>query len=125
MSPHRGVCGCCVSLFKWIPVLVISGIVGWSYYAYVVHLCVYTIQSHVERAFLLVFYHIFITLFVASYWRTVWTNPGKVPKKFNLSSEELDSVEGCENDEDQRRILEQIVIDKDLPVAMRTIQVEK
>ena len=32
-------------------------------------------------------------------------------------------MEGSENDEQQRRMLEQIVIDKDLPVAMRTIQV--
>ena len=32
-------------------------------------------------------------------------------------------MEGCDNDEEQRRFLEQIVIDKDLPVSMRTIQV--
>ena len=32
-------------------------------------------------------------------------------------------MEGCENDEEQRRFLEQIVINKDLPVSMRTIQV--
>ena len=123
MSPHRGVCGCCVSFFKWIPVIVISGIVAWSYYAYVVHLCIYTMESQAEKVVLLIFYHIFVTLFVSSYWRTVWTDPGKVPKKWSLTSEELDSVESVESDDDQRRILEQIVIDKDLPVAMRTIQV--
>ena len=61
--------------------------------------------------------------FQTSYWRTVWTNPGDIPKRFALTSEELDTVEGCENDEGQRRFLEQIVIDKDLPVSMRTIQV--
>ena len=43
--------------------------------------------------------------------------------RFSLSSEELDSVESCDNDEEQRRFLEQIVIDKDLPVSMRTIHV--
>ena len=66
MSPYRGICGWCVSLFKWIPVLVISGIVTWSYYAYVVHLCLYTVQSEVEKVILLVFYHIFVTFFVVS-----------------------------------------------------------
>ena len=64
VSPYRGLCGCCLSLFKWIPVLVISGIVTWSYYAYVVHLCLYTVQSEVEKVILLVFYHIFVTFFV-------------------------------------------------------------
>ena len=64
VSPYRGLCGCCLSLFKWIPVLVISGIVAWSYYAYVVHLCLYTVQSEVEKVILLVFYHIFVTFFV-------------------------------------------------------------
>ena len=59
----------------------------------------------------------------SSYWRTVWTRPGDIPKKFSLSPEELDHVETCDSDEEQRRFLEQIVIDKDLPVAMRTIQV--
>ena len=66
---------------------------------------------------------VFTPNFQTSYWRTVWTNPGDIPKKFALTSEELDTVEGCENDEGQRRFLEQIVIDKDLPVSMRTIQV--
>jgi len=122
MSPYRGVCGCCVSLFKWIPVIVITGIVGWSYYAYVVKLCILTIESDIEKAVLLVLYHIFITFFLSSYWRTVWTRPGDIPKKFRLSPDELDHVEGCDSEEDQRRLLEQIVIDKDLPVAMRTIQ---
>ena len=61
----------------------------------------------------------------ASYWQTVWTRPGEIPKKFLLTPEELETVENCDSDQDQRRLLEQIVIDKDLPVAMRTIQVRE
>jgi len=45
-----------------------------------------------------------------------------VPKKFRLSAQELDGIEGSGSDEEQRRLLEQIVVEKDLPVAMRTIQ---
>ena len=55
----------------------------------------------------------------------MWTRPGDIPKKFSLTPEELDYVESCDSDEEQRRFLEQIVIDKDLPVAMRTIQVSQ
>jgi len=122
VSPYRGMCGFWVSLFKWVPVLVISSVVAWSYYAYVVHLCILTVESNVEKALLLILYHVSVTLFLASYWRTVWTRPGDIPKRFRLTSDELDSVEGSESDEGQKRLLEQIVIDKDLPVAMRTIQ---
>jgi len=122
ISPYRGLCGFCVSVFKWLPVAVISGIVSWSYYAYVVHLCILTVESDIEKVGLLIGYHIAITLFLISYWRTVWTRPGDIPKRFSLTADELDSVEGSETDEQQRQLLEQIVIDKDLPVAMRTIQ---
>jgi len=122
ISPYRGICGFFLSFFKWIPVFVISGIVAWSYYAYVVHLCILTIESDVEKVLLLIPYHILATLFLASYWRTVWTRPGDIPKRFRLTADELDNVEGSENDETQKRLLEQIIIDKDLPVAMRTIQ---
>ena len=35
-----------------------------SYYAYVVKLCILTIESDIEKAVLLVLYHIFITFFL-------------------------------------------------------------
>ena len=44
---------------------------------------------------------------------------------FRLTRDELENLESTESDVEQRRILEQVVIDKDLPVAMRTIQVIK
>lgn len=122
ISPYRGFCGALVSLFKWVPVIVISAIVSWSYYAYVAELCIKNVESDVVKVVFLVGYHIVITLFLASYWRTVWTRPGDIPKRFRLTADELDSVEGSEDAEVQKRLLEQIVIDKDLPVVMRTIQ---
>ena len=69
MSPYRGLCGFCVSLFKWIPVIVISAIVAWSYYAYVVQLCIFTVslESEVEMVILLILYHIFVSFFVVSH----------------------------------------------------------
>jgi hypothetical protein len=40
-----------------------------------------------------------------------------------LTAEELDRLEGSENDLEQRRVLDQVVVTRDLPVTMRTIQV--
>ena len=77
LSPCCKLCRMCASLCKMVPVLVISGIVGWSYYAYVIHLCIMTVESDIERIGLLIGYHIAITLFLLCYWRTIWTRPGK------------------------------------------------
>jgi len=122
LSPCCKLCRMCASIFKMVPVMVITGIVAWSYYAYVVHLCVLTVKSNAEKVGLLIGYHLTIVLFLISYWRTIWTRPGDIPKKFQLTSDELDIMESCDNVDIQKRLLDQIVIDKSLPVAMRTYQ---
>jgi len=121
VSPYKGSCGFILSTLKWIPVLVISSIVVWSYYAYVVHLCILTVESLPEKVILLLLYHLLFFLFTASYWRTVWTRPGDIPSKFQLSPSELDAVENCESEESQGVLLQQLTVAKDIGVAMRSI----
>ena len=97
---------------------------SWSYYAFVVHLCVLTvseIDGYLVMVVLLVPYHLFFTLFVWSYWKTVFSSPGLVPEKFQLTNHEVEAVE---NAVDPKTSLEQLAISKDLPVFMRSIQGE-
>ncbi len=114
----------CIQITKWLPVLVIVAIVSWSYYAYIVHLCVLTVveESGLAPAIVLaVFYHIFFVPFLTSYWQTVWTKPGRVPSAFGLSTSEIDMIETAS---EPKRALENLIRSNDLVVATRSLQGE-
>ncbi|XP_044741786.1 palmitoyltransferase ZDHHC20-B isoform X3 [Chrysoperla carnea] len=120
-SGHRkspGFCRMCINALKWLPVLLITTIVVWSYYAYVVQLCIFNIKGMLERIAYLIFYHIFFLMFLWSYWQTVFTNIGEVPSKFKVPPAVLDRLVKCDTDQQQRRILEDFA--KNLPLANTT-----
>lgn len=100
----------CFRAFKWIPVLLIISIVTWSYYAYVIQLCIceyavcfnlvcsyisecqmdvivgrisvaVTIESTVQKCVYLVIFHILLIMFAWSYWRTIFAEIPPVPDK--------------------------------------------
>ena len=74
-------CQLCIKGAKWLPVILIVAIVSWSYYAYIVHLCILTVLSEngpVEGIILAAFYHVFLIPFLMSYWQT------GIHKYFNL-----------------------------------------
>ena len=53
-----------------------------------------------------------------SYWQTIFTSVGTVPKQFKVSATDLERLEQAENQEAQKQIFEQLV--KDLPTMTRT-----
>lgn len=100
-------CSWLVRAIKWIPVIFIVGIIGWSYYAYVVQLCIreywieicrwnlfrirtnlgmkftflVSVRTLPEQIVFLFFFHIIFVMFFWAYWQTVFTTVGTVPPK--------------------------------------------
>jgi len=114
-----GPCYWCFRAIKWVPVLFIVAVIGWSYYAYVVQLCFLSVETVIEQVLFLFFFHIVFFMFVWSYWQTVFTAIGRVPSKFRIPRSEMERLARAENQDTQKRILE--VFAKDLPITNRAI----
>ncbi|XP_012868129.1 PREDICTED: probable palmitoyltransferase ZDHHC20 [Dipodomys ordii] len=69
----------CQRVVGWVPVLFIFFVVVWSYYAYVVKLCVFTISR--KTVVYLVAFHLFFVMFVWSYGMTIFTTPATPSKE--------------------------------------------
>lgn len=107
-STNNQPCSWFVRAIKWIPVIFIVGIIGWSYYAYVVQLCIreywpaicrwnvcssrirfncgdltfpVSVRTLPEQIIFLIFFHIIFVMFFWAYWQTVFTSVGTVPAK--------------------------------------------
>ncbi|KAG8199148.1 hypothetical protein JTE90_015982 [Oedothorax gibbosus] len=112
-------CSFCVRLFKWFPVVFITSIVAWSYYAYVVQLCFFAVESIIEKIFYLILFHASFAMFSWAYWQTIFTQIGTVPRQFKLPPADAEQLERDHSEDNQRRLLESFA--KDLPVSCRTL----
>ncbi|XP_037902911.1 palmitoyltransferase ZDHHC15B isoform X2 [Hermetia illucens] len=112
-------CASCMRALKWIPVLFIVSIIVWSYYAYVVQLCILSMDNIALKVIFLILYHAVCFLFFWSYWQTVFTPIGTVPTKWRIPESEIEKLGQAETQEQQKRILE--LFAKNFPVSNRTI----
>ncbi|XP_031413826.1 palmitoyltransferase ZDHHC2 isoform X1 [Clupea harengus] len=119
-SGSRSIKRSCKRVLHWIPVLFISIIVAWSYYAYVVQLCIESVENLGEKIVYLLAYHLFFIMFVWAYWQTIFTEPMHPLKEFHLSYSDKELLERVDRGESQQEILRRIVR-QDLPVYTRTM----
>ncbi|XP_051464332.1 palmitoyltransferase ZDHHC20 isoform X7 [Apus apus] len=117
MAPSH-VLKCCQKVLAWVPVAFIALVVAWSYYAYVVELCVFTISSTAEKVVYLVVFHLSFFMFIWSYWKTIFTSPASPSKEFCLSKADKEQYEKEERPESQQEILRRAA--KDLPIYTTT-----
>jgi len=120
-GPHsnRGTCALCFRAVKWIPVIFILAIVLWSYYAFVVQLCVLTIESLPQKLIYLIIYHLLFAMFLWAYFQTIFTDIGRVPPRYKLPKGELERLTHAPTEEIQNAVLERFC--QDLPNTNRTI----
>ncbi|XP_029648566.1 palmitoyltransferase ZDHHC2 isoform X1 [Octopus sinensis] len=109
----------CCQVLRWLPVVFIAAVVVWSYYAYVVQMCIFTVDSVLEKVLYLLFYHPLLILFNWSYIQTIFTPNGKVPKNFYLSQQEVEALDAELREDNQRALLTHYA--KNLPIQCKTI----
>ncbi|XP_038647038.1 palmitoyltransferase ZDHHC2 isoform X1 [Scyliorhinus canicula] len=109
----------CQRVLYWIPVLFIGLIACWSYYAYVIQLCVVSMKNIGEKVVCLVFYHLLFIMFLWSYWKTIFTKPMNPSKEFHLSYTDREQIEREDRGEGQQEVLRRMA--KELPIYTRTL----
>lgn len=95
-------CDPLIRLFKWFPVLFITAVLSWGYYAYVIQLCyreffyhIYgtlillsphtvTIESVIVKMIYLLVFHILYIMTLWSYYQTIFTEAGRVPREVSF-----------------------------------------
>lgn len=107
----------CQRVFSWIPVLIICAVLIWSYYAYVVQLCFFTVQNHLEKALYLLVFHVSFVMFCWTYWKAIFTPPATPCRKFHLSYRDKERYEMEERPDVQKQILADVA--KRLPISTR------
>jgi len=108
---------------KFIPCIFIAAVIGWSYYAFVVHILLYYYRSKVGNLgltiYLLIHYHLILALFVWSWLKTVLTKPTSVGASYRLTTEEQQMIHLCRTIPRRNSYFEQIISQRGLTVVQR------
>ncbi|CAG2164560.1 unnamed protein product [Oppiella nova] len=115
----RNRCDLCIRIFKWLPVLFIVSVLSWGYYAYVIQLNLFNVEHILLKTFYLIVFHVIYVLTLWSYWQTIFTDSAHIPRDFWFPASEKEKLLQEPNEENQRRLVEQYVSDRNLPVQCR------
>ncbi|KAK7602731.1 hypothetical protein V9T40_006705 [Parthenolecanium corni] len=108
----------CFKFAKSVPVLLVCSLIGYSYFCYNFQLCWHTIEAVWQRILYMFLYHVILIMLLWSYWRTVFTDSGAVPRKFKLPDEIVEQFKSASNEEGKLQAIEKYA--NDLPIVTRT-----
>jgi len=108
---------------KSLPVIFISLIVGWSYYAYVVAVVLTAmVNSMVEQVICAIVFHCLAIMFVWSYYMVVFTPPGSVPQSWRLTKADVDKLAQAQSEEEWKNVLSSLATQLACTVKQRSVQ---
>jgi hypothetical protein len=110
---------CCYGSLQWIPVIFILAIIGWSYYAYVVQMCILTIDSVPKKVIYLCIYHPLLIVVLWSYYRTMFEPSIRPPKEFYIGDVEGERIATAQTVEERRAGLIRLARQANLPLLTR------
>ncbi|KAH9489645.1 Palmitoyltransferase zdhhc2 [Bulinus truncatus] len=94
-----------MSIFGWVPPLLIMFVTVFTYYAYVVAMCLLTSTLLLEKILLLAFFHPLLAMSVWCFFRSVFTNPMKPSAKFAMEEAEWSKVSYDYNWKKEREVM--------------------
>eukprot|EP00096_Caligus_rogercresseyi_P013198 TRINITY_DN587_c0_g1_i1.p1 TRINITY_DN587_c0_g1~~TRINITY_DN587_c0_g1_i1.p1 ORF type:complete len:345 (+),score=84.79 TRINITY_DN587_c0_g1_i1:170-1204(+) len=108
---------------RWTPVAFISGILAWSYYAYVLELSAVLVVNPWEKGVYLLFYHLILFLLLWSYLKTILSDSGRVPTSWRLTGPMNERLKAAKTEEDWKSLLELFRVEMELPpLLQRSVQ---
>ncbi|CAF4929959.1 unnamed protein product [Rotaria magnacalcarata] len=110
---------CCFEALKSIPVVFILSIVAWSYYAYVVQMCILTIDNVPKKVIYLFIYHPLLFLFLWSYYQTMFKPLAGPPSEFYVGEAEGERIATAQTLDERRMTLLRFCRRANLPVLTR------
>ncbi|KAK5964410.1 hypothetical protein GCK32_016267 [Trichostrongylus colubriformis] len=105
---------------KTIDATIIVTAIGWGYYAYVIELCINTLDNNAQRVIYLFFFHLLLGLCCASYYRGIFSHSRPPPSIFFPDKDCMSELESCERDEQlEQATLSRYVARNRVPVKTR------
>lgn len=97
---------CIKTCFNVLPVIFGILLFAWSYYTYVVVLCIFTGISLVKQIIYLIVYHALFLITFLSYVATICIENDEIPEAYKLPVFEYESLKMAESDDEKNVILE-------------------
>ena len=109
---------------KWFPVSFVASILVWSYYVFVVKICILELESgSSQQLFFLTLYHIISMMLVISFVKTIFSPPGIVPDNWKLSQQMTDTLSKAKTEDEWMSYLELFILQMGVAVYQRSAQV--
>lgn len=111
---------CVKTCINILPIVLILLLLAWSYYTYVVVLCIFTIESIVKRILYLATYHFLFVMALMCYFMAMCTQNEMVPEYYRLPIYEYELLRLSETEDEKNQVLEQYCKSKGINVCTTT-----